>query len=213
MYDVRTWNPRTKVLMLHWVTHIQLSMRLFSSLIINYSFKSSCFFFLPTNSAVLSVPAWAAFTLAIPACPVLIAAWVTRSLITGCAHPALLAAAGASDTNAMSSAVRCTNLCGREKREEGIWVDRRERGEIQSVIVKKNRHTSLPRLTGQWKEFLELITLILPDNKNLISILQKRDGHGLQRSAVIDPPICFLILLHSSRSFCDHQIWRGRLFQ
>lgn len=188
-------------------------MRLFSSLIINYSLKSSRFFFLPTNSAVLSVPARAAFTLAIPACPVLIAAWVTRSLITGCAHPSLLAAAGASDTNAVSSAVGCTNLCGRgEKREEGIWVERRERGKIQSVIVKKSSHTSLPRLTGQWKEFLELITLILPDNKNLISILQKRDGHGLQRSAVIDPPIYFLIFLHSS-SFCDHQIRRERLFQ
>jgi len=105
-------------------------MRLSSSLIIDYSLKSSRFFFLPTNSAVLSVPAWAAFTLAIPACPVLIAAWVTRSLITGCAHPALLAAAGASDANSVSSAVCCTNLCGRgEKREEGIRVERRERGE------------------------------------------------------------------------------------
>lgn len=92
------------------------------------------------------------------------------------------------------------------------WRERRERGKIQRVIVKKSRHTSLPRLTGQWKEFLELITLILSDNKNLISILQKRDGQGLQGSAVIDPPICFLILLHCS-SFCDAQIQRGRLFQ
>lgn len=78
---------------------------------------------------MLSVPARAAFTLAVPAGPVLIAAWVTRSLITGCAHPALLAAAGASDTNAMSSAVRCTNLCGRgDNREEGIRAER-EKGE------------------------------------------------------------------------------------
>lgn len=101
----------------------------FSSLIINYSLKRTRVFFLPTNSAVLSVPAWAAFTLAIPAGPVLIAAWVTRSLITGCAHPALLAATGASDTNAVSSAVRCTNLCGRgDNTEEGIWVER-EKGE------------------------------------------------------------------------------------
>lgn len=117
-------------------------MRLFSFLIINYSFKSSRFFFLPTNSAVLSVPARAAFTLAIPACPVLIAAWVTRSLITGCAHPSLLAAAGASDTNAMSSAVRCTNLCGRgEKREEGIWVERREKGGKSRMLLLRKAAT------------------------------------------------------------------------
>lgn len=165
-------------------------MHLFSSLIINYSFKSSRFFFLPTNSAVLSVPARAAFTLAVPACPVLIAAWVTRSLITGCAHPSLLAAAGASDTNAMSSAVRCTNLCGREERRGDMGG---EKGggvcEIQSVIVKKSSHTSLPRLTGQWKEFLELIPLILPDNKNLISISQKKGRTWIARG------LLWLILL------------------
>ena len=98
----------------------------------------------------------------------------------------------------------------RERRGDG-W--REGRGVKSRVLfVKKSSHTSLPRLMGQWKEFLEVTTLILPDNKNLISILQKRDGHGLQRSAVIDPPICFLILLHSS-SFCDHQIQRRRLFQ
>lgn len=94
-----------------------------------YSLKRSGVFFLPTNSAVLSVPAGAAFTLAVPAGPVLVAAWVTRSLITGRAHPALLAAAGAPHTNAVSSAVRCTNLCGRgDNREQGRWVER-DKGE------------------------------------------------------------------------------------
>lgn len=116
-------------------------MHLFSSLIINYSFKSSRFFFLPTNSAVLSVPARAAFTLAVPACPVLIAAWVTRSLITGCAHPSLLAAAGASDTNAMSSAVRCTNLCGREERRGDMGGEKGGGGVKSRVLLLRKAAT------------------------------------------------------------------------
>lgn len=109
---------------------------------------------LPTDGAVLSVPARAAFALAVPARPVLVAARVTRSLITGGAHPSLLAAAGAPHADAVSSAVGRTNLCGRGEKTErkGAWVKRREQGErkkIQGVIVKKSSHTSLPRLTGQ----------------------------------------------------------------
>lgn len=64
----------------------------------------------------------------------------------------------------------------RKERGGDMGGEKGEGGKIQNVIVKKSSHTSLPCLTGQWKEFLELITLILPDNKNLISILQKKRG-------------------------------------
>lgn len=69
----------------------------------------------PTNGAVFSVPAWAAFTLAVLASAMLVAARVTRPLVTPGAHPAFVTTAGARHTNAMATTVGCTNLCGRQQ--------------------------------------------------------------------------------------------------
>lgn len=68
----------------------------------------------PTNSAVFSVPTRTAFTFAVLASAMFVAARVTRPLVTPSAHPAVVTATGARHTNAMATTVRCTNLCGRQ---------------------------------------------------------------------------------------------------
>lgn len=74
----------------------------------------------PTYGAVLSVPARAAFAFAVLASAVFIAARVTRPLVAPGAHPAVVTATGARNTNAMATTVGCTNLCGRqEHRKKG----------------------------------------------------------------------------------------------
>ena len=89
----------------------------------------------PTNGAVFSIPARAAFTFAVLACAVLVAARVTRPLVTPCARPAVVAAAGARHTDAMATTVGCTNLCGRhrERRREGEKMNRKGRGSREGV--------------------------------------------------------------------------------
>lgn len=84
----------------------------------------------PTNSAVLSVPTRTAFTFPILASAVFIAARVTRPLVTPRAHPAVITAAAARYTNAMTTTVGCTNLCGRRghrKRQKRTWGKQAER--------------------------------------------------------------------------------------
>lgn len=68
----------------------------------------------PTNGAVFSIPSWTAFTFAVLACTMFVAARVTRPLVTPGAHPAVFTSTGARHTNAMATTVRCTNLCGRQ---------------------------------------------------------------------------------------------------
>lgn len=84
----------------------------------------------PTNSAVLSVPAWTAFTFAVLASAMFVAARVTRPLVTPSAHPAVFTAAAARHTNAMATTVRCTNLCGRQghrkRRKKSVGEDRQK---------------------------------------------------------------------------------------
>lgn len=72
-----------------------------------------------TNSAVFSVPTWTAFAFAVLTSAMFVAAWVTRPLVTPSAHPAVVTAAGARNTNAMTTTVRCTNLCGRQRNRKG----------------------------------------------------------------------------------------------
>lgn len=72
-----------------------------------------------TDGAVLAVPAGAAFALAVTAGPMLGTAWVAGPLVTGCPHPAILAATGAPHTDAVATTVSSTDLCkegGREPR-------------------------------------------------------------------------------------------------
>lgn len=159
MYDARTWKSKNKKGCACYgnVTPIQLSMLLSPLLpprpahqLLLFNWMFCCSLFPPTNGAVLSVPARAAFALAIAARPVFIAAWVTRSLITGGSHPPLLAAAGASDTDAMPSTVRSTNLCGREERKEtegtqgvkGEWEVRVTRDNQNVIVMKKQPHST-----------------------------------------------------------------------
>lgn len=80
-----------------------------------------------TNSAVFSVPTRTAFAFAVLTSAMFVAAWVTRPLVTPSAHPAIVTAAGARNTNAMTTTVRCTNLCGRQRNRKG--QKKRERGE------------------------------------------------------------------------------------
>lgn len=91
-----------------------------------------------TNSAVFSVPTRTAFAFAVLTSAMFVAAWVTRPLVTPSAHPAIVTAAGARNTNAMTTTVRCTNLCGRQrnrkgqKRESGGKTERKKRrGEVE----------------------------------------------------------------------------------
>lgn len=72
-----------------------------------------------TNSAVFSVPTRTAFAFAVLTSAMFVAAWVTRPLVTPSAHPAIVTAAGARNTNAMTTTVRCTNLCGRQRNRKG----------------------------------------------------------------------------------------------
>lgn len=94
----------------------------------------------PTNSAVLSVPAWAAFTFAVLASAMFVAARVTRPLVTPSAHPAVFTAAAARHTNAMATTVRCTNLCGRQghrkRRKKSVGKDR-QKGRKGGVEMEK----------------------------------------------------------------------------
>lgn len=139
----------------------------------------------PTNSAVLSVPAWTAFTFAVLASAMFVAARVTRPLVTPSAHPAVFTAAAARHTNAMATTVRCTNLCGRqghrkrrkksvgEDRQKGRkgggwrwkgktrrWLDKETRvkkRQIQELLSRKGGHAPLPCLMAAEKKFLHLI--------------------------------------------------------
>lgn len=64
-----------------------------------------------TDGAVLAVPAGAAFALAVAAGPMLGTAWVAGPLVTGCPHPAILAATGAPHADAVATTVSSTDLC------------------------------------------------------------------------------------------------------
>lgn len=66
---------------------------------------------MPTDGAVLSVPPLLTFALAILAGAMLHTERVTHTLVTRLACPALLTAARASHTHAMSAAVHRTHLC------------------------------------------------------------------------------------------------------
>lgn len=74
-----------------------------------------------TDGAVLAVPAWAALTLAISACPMLGTARMAGPLVAGCPHPAIFTAAGTPNTDAMAPTVSSTDLCrgGGEKIQQG----------------------------------------------------------------------------------------------
>lgn len=150
---------------------------------------------------MLSVPAGAAFTLAVLAGAVLVAAGVTRPLVTPGARPAFVAAAAARHTNAMATTVGCTNLCGRDGRggreKEGAVrrgggggaggvMGRGDRGEEKTnprrYCQRRGRHAPLPCLTATEKKFLHLMrgqsffsSFFFPDNTNLISPLQSKD--------------------------------------
>lgn len=65
----------------------------------------------PTDSAVLSVPAWAAFTLAVLASAMFAAARVACPLIAHSTHPTLLTAAGTRHADAVAATVRRTKFC------------------------------------------------------------------------------------------------------
>ncbi len=58
-----------------------------------------------TDGAVFSVPALFTLALAIPAGPMFHTLWVTQSLVTACACPALLTVANAPDTHAMAPTI------------------------------------------------------------------------------------------------------------
>lgn len=135
-----------------------------------------------TNSAVFSVPTRTAFAFAVLTSAMFVAAWVTRPLVTPSAHPAIVTAAGARNTNAMTTTVRCTNLCGRQrnrkgqKRESGGKTERKKRrGEVEvgwkredkavmgqgdkgekktnpEFIVKERQPRSTTLSDGSWKE-------------------------------------------------------------
>lgn len=68
----------------------------------------------PTDSAVFSIPAWAAFTLAILAGAVFAAARMACPLIANDTHPTLLTAAAARYADAVAATVRRTKLCWSE---------------------------------------------------------------------------------------------------
>lgn len=74
-----------------------------------YEKKAICACFgacrLPTNGAVLPIPALSAFTLPIFTSPVLGAAGVAHTLVTARSRPALLAATGPADAHAVRATV------------------------------------------------------------------------------------------------------------
>lgn len=135
-----------------------------------------------TNSAVFSVPTRTAFAFAVLTSAMFVAAWVTRPLVTPSAHPAIVTAAGARNTNAMTTTVRCTNLCGRQRNRKGQkkesggkterkkrrggwkWDGKREdkavmgqgdKGEKKTnpeFIVKERQPRSTTLSDGSWKE-------------------------------------------------------------
>lgn len=135
-----------------------------------------------TNSAVFSVPTRTAFAFAVLTSAMFVAAWVTRPLVTPSAHPAIVTAAGARNTNAMTTTVRCTNLCGRQrnrkgqkKRVGGRQKERKGGGEVEvgwkredkavmgqgdkgekktnpEFIVKERQPRSTTLSDGSWKE-------------------------------------------------------------
>lgn len=135
-----------------------------------------------TNSAVFSVPTRTAFAFAVLTSAMFVAAWVTRPLVTPSAHPAIVTAAGARNTNAMTTTVRCTNLCGRQrnrkgqkKRAGGRQKERKGGGEVEvgwkredkavmgqgdkgekktnpEFIVKERQPRSTTLSDGSWKE-------------------------------------------------------------
>lgn len=90
-----------------------------------------------TDGAVLAVPAGAAFTLAVAAGPVLGAARVAGPLVTGCPHPAILAAAGAPHAHAVATAVGSTDLCGGEGEGEHQGQKGREGGEREKTSIEQ----------------------------------------------------------------------------
>lgn len=139
-----------------------------------------------TNSAVFSVPTRTAFAFAVLASAMFVAAWVTRPLVTPGAHPAVVTAAGARNTNAMATTVRCTNLCGRQRNRKGQkrrvgedrqkakrgvevgwkrktrrWWDKatrvKKKRQIQNLLSRKGSHAPLPCLMAAEKKFLHLI--------------------------------------------------------
>lgn len=65
-------------------------------------FRSLCVF---TDGAVFAIPALLTLTLAIPAGPVFHTLWVTQSLVTACACPALLTVANTSNTHPMTATI------------------------------------------------------------------------------------------------------------
>lgn len=135
-----------------------------------------------TNSAVFSVPTRTAFAFAVLTSAMFVAAWVTRPLVTPSAHPAIVTAAGARNTNAMTTTVRCTNLCGiqrnrkgQKKRVGGRQKERKGGGEVEvgwkredkavmgqgdkgekktnpEFIVKERQPRSTTLSDGSWKE-------------------------------------------------------------
>lgn len=116
-----------------------------------------------TDSAVLSVPAWAAFTLAVLAGAMFAAARVACPLIAHGTHPTLLTAAAARHADAMASTVRRTKLCWSERGREGEREG--DRKDTEGVIEHKSRsycqrsdgHAPLACLMALEKEFSRLI--------------------------------------------------------
>lgn len=67
---------------------------------------------MPTDGAVLAVPALLTLALPVLAGAVLHALWAADSLVAGRACPALFAAAGPAHAHAVGAAVHRAHLCG-----------------------------------------------------------------------------------------------------
>lgn len=111
-----------------------------------------------TNSAVFSVPTRTAFAFAVLTSAMFVAAWVTRPLVTPSAHPAIVTAAGARNTNAMTTTVRCTNLCGiqrnrkGQKKESGGKTERKKRRGGGGSGMEKGRQGGDGTRRQGWKK-------------------------------------------------------------
>lgn len=94
-----------------------------------------------TDGAVFSVPSRAAFTLPVLAGPVFAAARVTSPLFAPGAHPALVAATASRHTDAMSTTVRCAQLCGTGG-GRGVSQEEVKRKQIQELLSVMGRPRS-----------------------------------------------------------------------
>lgn len=116
----------------------------------------------PTDSAVLSIPTRAAFTLAILAGAMFAAARVACPLIAQGAHPTFLTAAAACYADAVATTVRCTKLCWSEyergwERERGQERHRSvggNRRQIQKLLSEIRWPCSTGLFDGSWKGIL-----------------------------------------------------------